>query len=113
MNEKASENFQIADLFSLSGKTALVTGGSSGLGLVMAKGLLQNGARSAYFCNILLKCFRLILLLQKGLLRRIRKMSRGLVVDLVGVVDTGGVPAVWPRCAGRPQPGAPTRWKGW
>ena len=45
MNEQASENFQSADLFSLSGKTALVTGGSSGLGLVMAKGLLQNGAR--------------------------------------------------------------------
>jgi NAD(P)-dependent dehydrogenase (short-subunit alcohol dehydrogenase family) len=45
MSEEASENFQIAELFSLSGKTALVTGGSSGLGLVMAKGLLQNGAR--------------------------------------------------------------------
>lgn len=40
-----SENFAIADLFSLAGKTALVTGGSSGIGLNIAKGLLQNGAR--------------------------------------------------------------------
>lgn len=33
----------IAALFSLQGKTALVTGGSSGLGYMMAAGLLQNG----------------------------------------------------------------------
>ena len=45
MTKVVDENFQIADLFSLSGKTALITGGSSGLGLVMAKGLLQNGAK--------------------------------------------------------------------
>ena len=45
MTKVVNENFQIADLFSLSGKTALITGGSSGLGLVMAKGLLQNGAK--------------------------------------------------------------------
>ncbi|MEX1197324.1 MAG: SDR family oxidoreductase [Pseudohongiellaceae bacterium] len=32
-------------LFSLEGKTALVTGGSSGLGLVMAEALLRNGVR--------------------------------------------------------------------
>lgn len=38
-------SFKIADLFSIEGKTALVTGGSSGLGLIMAKGLLDNGAR--------------------------------------------------------------------
>lgn len=40
-----SENFAIADLFSLAGKTALVTGGSSGIGLNLAKGLLINGVR--------------------------------------------------------------------
>ncbi|MDD9891005.1 MAG: SDR family NAD(P)-dependent oxidoreductase, partial [Gammaproteobacteria bacterium] len=40
-----ADNFQVAELFSLQGKTALVTGGSSGLGLMMAKGLLQNGVR--------------------------------------------------------------------
>lgn len=44
--ESASySSFKIADLFSIEGKTALVTGGSSGLGLIMAKGLLDNGAR--------------------------------------------------------------------
>lgn len=47
MNKEPSSNssFKIADLFSIEGKTALVTGGSSGLGLIMAKGLLENGAR--------------------------------------------------------------------
>jgi NAD(P)-dependent dehydrogenase (short-subunit alcohol dehydrogenase family) len=34
-----------ADLFSLSGKAALVTGGTSGIGLMMARGLLDAGAR--------------------------------------------------------------------
>ncbi len=38
-------NFSSEKLFSVSGKTALVTGGSGGLGLIMASGLLQNGAR--------------------------------------------------------------------
>ena len=40
-----AETFRITNLFSLEGKTALITGGSSGLGLMMAKGLLQNGVR--------------------------------------------------------------------
>ncbi len=40
-----SENLSISSLFDLSGKTALVTGGSSGIGLEMARGLLRNGAR--------------------------------------------------------------------
>ncbi|MHC4632585.1 MAG: SDR family NAD(P)-dependent oxidoreductase [Planctomycetota bacterium] len=31
-------------LFSLSGKTALVTGGSRGIGLAVAKGLASHGA---------------------------------------------------------------------
>ena len=31
-------------LFGLSGKTALVTGGSSGIGVMIARGLLQAGA---------------------------------------------------------------------
>ena len=39
-----SDEFAVNDLFSVRGKNALVTGGSSGLGLMMAKGLLQNGA---------------------------------------------------------------------
>ncbi|MEZ5491595.1 MAG: SDR family oxidoreductase [Gammaproteobacteria bacterium] len=40
-----TEDFSLAGLFSLQGKTALVTGGSSGLGFSMAKGLLQNGVK--------------------------------------------------------------------
>jgi NAD(P)-dependent dehydrogenase (short-subunit alcohol dehydrogenase family) len=35
----------MADLFDVSGKTALVTGGSRGIGLMIASGLLQAGAR--------------------------------------------------------------------
>jgi NAD(P)-dependent dehydrogenase (short-subunit alcohol dehydrogenase family) len=33
------------DLFTISGKTAVVTGGSSGIGLMMAKGFVEAGAR--------------------------------------------------------------------
>jgi NAD(P)-dependent dehydrogenase (short-subunit alcohol dehydrogenase family) len=39
------KDFSIDRLFSLAGKNALVTGGSSGLGLQMARGLLQNGVK--------------------------------------------------------------------
>ncbi len=35
----------MGDLFDISGKTALVTGGSRGIGLMIARGLLQAGAR--------------------------------------------------------------------
>jgi len=35
----------MADLFDVSGKTALVTGGSRGIGLMIARGLLQSGVR--------------------------------------------------------------------
>jgi NAD(P)-dependent dehydrogenase (short-subunit alcohol dehydrogenase family) len=36
------------DLFSLAGRTALVTGGSRGIGRMIAAGLLQAGARAVY-----------------------------------------------------------------
>ena len=39
------DSFRVEHLFSVEGKAALVTGGSSGLGLIKAKGLLQNGAK--------------------------------------------------------------------
>jgi NAD(P)-dependent dehydrogenase (short-subunit alcohol dehydrogenase family) len=35
----------VADLFDVSGKTALVTGGSRGIGLMIARGLVQQGVR--------------------------------------------------------------------
>ena len=35
----------MSDLFDISGKTALVTGGSRGIGLMIARGLVQGGAR--------------------------------------------------------------------
>ena len=34
-----------AELFDLSGKRALVTGGTKGIGMMIARGLLQAGAR--------------------------------------------------------------------
>ena len=45
MADSSEPDYSISSLFSLEGKTALVTGGSSGIGLMLAKGLLQNGVR--------------------------------------------------------------------
>lgn len=45
MANREATSYVTAELFSLQGKTALITGGSSGLGMIMAKGLLQNGVR--------------------------------------------------------------------
>ncbi len=37
--------FQLSNLFSVAGKTVLITGGSRGIGLMMAKGFVMNGAK--------------------------------------------------------------------
>src|SRR6201997_2709453 len=39
------------DLFDLTGKVAVVTGGSRGIGLMIARGLLQAGARKVYISS--------------------------------------------------------------
>lgn len=46
----------IADLFDVSGKTALVTGGSSGIGRMMTKGLVEAGARVYIVARSAAKC---------------------------------------------------------
>ena len=66
MENIAEEDFSAASLFSLSGKTALVTGGSSGLGLVIAKGLLQNGAKVIISSRSKEKCDKALQELKKA-----------------------------------------------
>ena len=45
MTTSKQAKFTLENLFSVAGKTVVVTGGTSGLGLIMAEGLLINGAR--------------------------------------------------------------------
>jgi len=42
---KPQEAIHVRDLFSVAGKIALITGGSRGVGLMIARGLLEGGAR--------------------------------------------------------------------
>lgn len=41
----AMQPLTLRDLYSVEGKVAVVTGGSRGIGLMIAKGLVQNGAK--------------------------------------------------------------------
>ncbi len=45
MNTQTSTEFGLNRLFSVEGKVVVITGGSSGLGLVMATGFASNGAK--------------------------------------------------------------------
>src|SRR5215218_6855770 len=62
------------DLFSLKGKTALVTGGSMGIGRSIARGLGEAGARL------------IITARKEGLLREAEALLREEGLDVVGVV---------------------------
>ena len=42
---KPQDAIRVSDLFSVSGKIALITGGSRGIGLMIARGLLEGGAK--------------------------------------------------------------------
>jgi NAD(P)-dependent dehydrogenase (short-subunit alcohol dehydrogenase family) len=42
---KPQDAIRVPDLFSVSGKIALITGGSRGIGLMIARGLLEGGAK--------------------------------------------------------------------
>jgi NAD(P)-dependent dehydrogenase (short-subunit alcohol dehydrogenase family) len=42
------ENYRAERLFSVQGRTALITGGTSGIGLMMAEGLVANGIKRLF-----------------------------------------------------------------
>ncbi|TVY85226.1 Rhamnolipids biosynthesis 3-oxoacyl-[acyl-carrier-protein] reductase [Lachnellula suecica] len=42
---------EVNSLFSVKGRKALVTGGTSGIGLMISKGLVTNGAK-VYVCGL-------------------------------------------------------------
>lgn len=56
MIEPASPSLPASALFALSGKSALVTGGSSGIGFIMASALVQSGVRVYIASRSLARC---------------------------------------------------------
>ncbi|KAI5464797.1 hypothetical protein BGZ63DRAFT_350208 [Mariannaea sp. PMI_226] len=51
MASNSSSSLEAASLFNVNGLVALVTGGGSGIGLMMAKALAQNGAAKVYIAG--------------------------------------------------------------
>lgn len=64
MADTQQSSLAVSQLFGLSGKTALVTGGSSGLGLIMAETLLRAGVRVVIASRKQDKCDEALALLQ-------------------------------------------------
>ncbi|MEX0617634.1 MAG: SDR family oxidoreductase [Pseudohongiellaceae bacterium] len=52
------DNYSISSLFGVRGKSALITGGSSGIGLMIARGLLLNGVKVTIASRKQEKCDR-------------------------------------------------------
>jgi len=47
-----AERLNTVNLFDISGRNALITGGTSGIGLMIAKGLIANGIRQLFITGI-------------------------------------------------------------
>ncbi|MBT8145358.1 MAG: SDR family oxidoreductase [Gammaproteobacteria bacterium] len=88
-----TEDFSLQSLFSLEGKHALVTGGSGGLGMMMSKGLLQNGATVTISSRSQEKCDKALVELQQygkcaGICADLTRADDR--ARLVADIDTGG-----------------------
>lgn len=55
-NTSAPEHPSLMQMFSLKGKTAIVTGAASGIGLAVAQGLAEAGANVALWWGTNTKC---------------------------------------------------------
>ena len=103
----------MSDLFDVSGKTALVTGGSRGIGLMIARGLVQAGARvivsSRKSADVAGRRRR------AGRTRRLRGDPRrhldGRRSQSAGRRDAGAFPRRWTSSSTTPAPCGERRWR--